>query len=1016
MNNIRFHRFLPFIIVAMVIFGLCSIANAQDAEMDAALKMELKYIEMLQQMRMPDIAEEVIEEVKKKYPEAAAKIKVLEFQGLLWTAQFEEVRKVIDAMPDKNGAEYWALNLAMADAYYAYQMYADADKLYMAFFKKFAKPSKELSSFYRDSAYKYAQMLLYLGKDAEALVAYKRLFNVKLEQDRERNVYADMAELMLKLAPEIKDKKKKAAMLKEAEGIVDKLLWKQDVWFGKAIVMKAHILMLRNDVKGAQDLVENYMPQLKIIHDSLLEDDPDGSRGWLRMSPMPQCRYLLAVLLLDAAKDEMKKPTPDEEAIKGYFLGERDPKTKKRLGNGAFNHFINVFIRFPESQWASQAGERSEEIRSIIKDRYEVEIRTPVTPQQMAKVRQMQFAGANLVFSQNKFKEAAAKYLLVLNQFPESKESVSALGNLALCYIENSTQSVDDQLMADVVAGHLSERFCNNKELMKAAGDQLRKIGDYYGNNKRDDKKREIYAMFFRDYPEHYAASQLIMSFAEREYKTGNFAGARAYYDRIVKEYSTSTYYYDALNRITQIYKEEQSATNEISSLEFFIAELQKSDRPGHNLPVAKFRLAEAQRSYGSSLLKSIVTNETADAVYQKGAMLLTKAALGFGGVSSMLAEPAAYQKNADEKTRNEQMREMSLFTKGVALSQLQYPKDKLPLYRSLAVNSFKDFLKVYPQSKYSAKAQLQIGTLYTIMEGSETDAAKQDELKQKTQEAFEALSKNYPNSDEAKNSVPMLAASLIEMGLRGEGVAKYREMFTGSGKYTASQYSAAGHALLESKEYAMAMQAYEKVLAEAKDIGVIAGAKLGKTKALLGKKQYGEARKILAAFIADPRLSKLLLVVDANMMLAEAASEEGKTEADNDLRTELFNQAVDSLKLVKSYRTNRTDIAEIDLATGDMLVRKMQAEKQLGLDDQAAETRGNAIVAFMTIIDRLDPGNESLAPYLERAYFAFTPMLLEHKAYEQAVEDCERYLKLFPQGRYKTDMQNWLNQARIGQ
>lgn len=213
-----------------------------------------------------------------------------------------------------------------------------------------------------------------------------------------------------------------------------------------------------------------------------------------------------------------------------------------------------------------------------------------------------------------------------------------------------------------------------------------------------------------------------------------------------------------------------------------------------------------------------------------------------------------------------------------------------------------------------------------------------------------------------------------------------------------------------------MALQAYSKVLAETKDIGLIAGAKLGKAKALLGKKQYSEARKILAAFIVDPNLSKLLLVVDANMMLAEAASEEGKTEADNDLRTELFNQAVDSLKLVKGYRKSKEEIAEIDLATGDMLVRKMEAEKKLGLDDQAAETRGNAIVAFMTIIDRLDPGDESLAPYLEKAYFSFTPLLLEHKAFKQAVEDCETYLRLFPQGRYKTDMQNWLNQARIGQ
>ncbi len=1016
MSDIRFHRILPFLIMALFVFSLVSGLKAQESEADAELKEELKYIELLQQWRMPDIAEEVIAEVKKAYPEAAAQIKVREFQGLLWQGKFPEVKAVIDAMPDKNSAEYWALTLAMADAHYAFQQYGDADKLYLEFFKKFPKPSQEISTFYRDSAYKYAQMLLYLGKEEEALAAYKRLSNVKLEEDRARNVNADMAELMLKLAPEIKDKKKKEEMLKEAEGLVDKLLWKQDVWFGKAIVMKAHIGLLRGDIKGAQALVENYMPQLKIIHDSLLEDDPDGSRGWLRMSPMPECRYLLALLLLNEAKAEMKKPAPDEEVIKGYFLGERDPKTKNRLNNGAFNHFINVFIRFPESQWATAAGEHSDEIRSIIKERYAVDVRTPVTAQQMEKVRSMQFAGANLVFSQNQFKEAAEKYLVVLNQFPESKEAVNALGNLAVCYIETSTQSVDDQLMADTVVGHLSERFSANEELMKAAGDQIRKIGDYYGDNKRDDKKRETYALFFRDYPTHYAASQLVMSFAEREFKAENYTGAKAYYDRVVNEYRTSTYYYDALNRITQIYKAEGNFTNELSSLESLIDALQKSERPGHNLPVAKFRLAEAQRAYGTLLLKSDATNATAEVVFNEGAQMLTRAALGFDGVVRMLADPAVYQKNAEEKERNEQMLELAAFTKGVALSQLQYPKDKLTAYRTISINAFEDFLTKYPKSKYAARAQLQIGTLYTILAGSAADEKAQNEYKAKTQKAFEDLSKNYPDSEEARNSVPMLAASLIEMGLRGEGVAKYREMFTGGGKYTPGQYSAAGEALLGAQEYTLALQAYSKVLAESKEFAVVAGAKLGKAKALLGKKQYSEARQLLATFVADPELSKLLLVVDANMLLAEAASEEGKTEADNDLRKDLFNQAVDSLKLVKNYRKTKAEIAEIDLATGNMLVRKMEAEKKLGLHDQAAETRGTAIVAFMTIIDRIDAGDASLAPYLEKAYYAFTPMLLEHKAYDQAIEDCETYLRIFPDGRYKTDMQNWLNQAKIGQ
>jgi TolA-binding protein len=973
------------------------------------LEEEFKYIDLLQQLRMPDVAEEVIAEAKKRFPEAAAQFKVRETQGLLWQGKFDEVKKVVDALPDKNSAEFWALTLAMADAYYAYQKYGDADKLYLEFFKKVDKPAPALVSFYRDSAYKYAQMLLYLGKDREALDAYRRLFKVPLEEDQARNINADMAELMLKLAPGIAKKEDKAALLKEAEGVVDKLLWKQDIWFGKAIVMKAHIFMLRGDVKGAQELVENYMPQLKTIHDSLREDDKDGSRGILRMSPMPQCRYLLAVLLMNEAMAEVKKEGGSDDKIKDLLLGERDPASKARKQNGAFNHFINVFIRFPESQWAAEAGERSETIRKIIKDRFNAELRTPVTAEQMAKVRQMQFAGAKLVFSQNQFKDAADKYLLVINQFPESPESVSALGDLAVCYIELSDKDPDAMLMADTVTTHLSERFCANAKLMKEAGDQVRRIGEHYGELKMEDKKRETYATFFRDYPSHYAAGQLVMSFGEREFNAKNYAGAMVYYKQIADIYTNSPYYFDALNRMSQVYKEEGDRVNEIQSLGVYIDRLSAGERPGHALVVAKFRLADAQREYGNALVKAAATNDLPEAlqVAQTNAVAwLTRSVVGFGAVAKMLTDsPAAYQAGDEDKKRNEQMKEMAVFTKALCLTQIQYPKEKLEVFRKGAIAAFDDYVKLYPQSSLAPKAQLQIATLYTVL----PDVAK-------AQEAFERLSKTYPNSEEAKNSVPSLAKSLIEMGLRGEGVAKYREMFMAGGTYTEGQFMAAAKALQEAKEFDLALQGYERVLAKAKDPSTVALAKLGRASTLTGQKKYPEARKLLNEFIKDKELSKLTLVVDAYLLLVEVASEEGKTEKDDHERTLLFNSAVDALKFVKKYRTEEDQQRELDLAAGQILVRKMDAEKKLGLTEKAAETRGNAIVAFLSIINSINPGNAKLATVLEKAYYSSVPLMLEHKKFKDAAEESENYLRMFPDGRYKADIQNWLNEAKIGQ
>ena len=63
-----------------------------------------------------------------------------------------------------------------------------------------------------------------------------------------------------------------------------------------------------------------------------------------------------------------------------------------------------------------------------------------------------------------------------------------------------------------------------------------------------------------------------------------------------------------------------------------------------------------------------------------------------------------------------------------------------------------------------------------------------------------------------------------------------------------------------------------------------------------------------------------------------------------------------------------------------------------------------------------LNPGNAALAGTLEKAYFYCLPLLVEHKKFKEALEDGETYLRIFPDGRYRTDIQNAMNQAKIGQ
>lgn len=975
------------------------------------LSDELKFIDELQRLRMPDIAETVIAETRKRFPaaefpEVTTQLKVREIQGLLWQGKFPEVQKIVDAMKDKNSEEYWALVLAMADSYYAFQQYSEADKRYIEFFKKVEKPARGLVSFYRDSAYKYAQMLLYLNRDAEALVAYRYLFKIPLEEGVRRNVEADVAELILKLVPDEKKKETRDAMLKEAEGLCDKLLWKQDIWFGKAIVMKAHVYKFQNDVKGAQKLVESYMPQLRTIHDSLKADDPDGKLGQLRMSPMPQCRYLLATLRMDTAMAEAKKPTPNEDIIKDMLLGEREGQNKSRnSSNGAFSQFVNVFVRYPESQWAFDAGEKSERIRKFIKTRYNTEIKTQIKPEDMKKMVQKQFEEAQLVFRQNQFKEAAEKYLAILNKFPEAPESVPSLGDLAISYIELGSKDPYDVLMAEAVTGHISERFSERPALMRDAGEQLRRIAEHYGEMKMENQKRATYTLFFRDFPTHYAAGQLIMSDAEREFAAKNYTAASKRYHDITTIYTNSVYYFSALSRLAQIEKEEGRNMNEIEALERYVEKLTEQNKPSSELVSAKFRLADAQREYASIVAKNAFTNAAPEAVAANQAEVakwLARAIAGLTDITKRLTEsPAAYHLNAEEKKRNETIKEAATFTKAICLTQIQQPAEKLADLRKAAIKAFESYVKDYPQGKYAARAQLQIGTLYTIL----LDVPN-------AQIAFEKLSRDYPSSDEAKNSIPMLAASLIEMGLRGEGVAKYRQMFATGAKYTDTQFLAAGKALEEAREFDLALQSYDKAATLTKDKTLTALAKLGRARTLVGQKRFTDAYKLLTEFTKE--YAKLRIVVDANMLLIEVASEMGKAEKDNEERKRLFNSAIAALSMVKGYTKDPTELKDLDLKAGEILVRKMQAERALGLKDAAVETRGHAIVAFTGIVVSIDPNNAALANVLEKAYYNALPLMVEHKLYEDVIADGEKYLAQFPNGKYRTDVQNWINQAKI--
>ncbi len=976
---------------------VCSAAaQGADPEKDAFLAQEQEYVRQLQDvLRMPDFAARVIEDLKKRYPDAVVALKVLELRGLLSQGKFEDVRGIIARQPNPDGPEAWAMKLAMADSLYAFGRTDEAFGFYEAFFKKYPQPPPELETFYIEAAYKYPQMLLATRMDKLALTAYKRLLAVKLPRDVVRQVQADAAELTVKLAEAEADKKARDVLLADAEKLANQLLWDQDMWFGKGIVIKAHIFMLKGDTSKAQSMIEDYMGPLKMIHDALVaQEQEEGITGLVKMSPMAQCRFLLAVMLDDEAMKIAADPAGDIEKVKDLLLGGRGTDGKRKP-NGAYQHFINVFAKFPDSQWAMEAGEREQKIRTFIRERFSVELTPQITPEMLDRIRQKQFQEARRKFASNQFEVSIEAFFDVLNRFPEAAESVIALGELTQACLEVRSADGYEALLADTVVAHLAERFSASANTL-AAGAELQRLAEHFGGLGMGEKRRQSYDLFFKHFTQHPDAPQRLMGFGAKAAEDGDDLAALDYFERLVTAYTASAWYGDALSQIAAIHNRRHNYTNEIATLDAYMAYLVKTEKPGMAAATTRFRIAQSTRSIGLARVRGAED----DAGRTEGSVHLLRAAVAYDQIAKDLAAiPAGV---AIDTKQADLLREQSFFQKAFCLAQVNAPPEAVAKTRPQAIEAYLSFVKTFPKSELAPTALIKAGTMYTVLQETE-----------KAQAIFAQLRKDYPASEEARSSVPMLAASLMELGLRGEAVAKYKEMFSGKGSDVFADYQllTAARALVDAKEYDIALQGFDKVAA-AKDPAMQAQARYGRAQALVGMKRFAEARAELETFVTT--YARSTLVVDASLLLADAASAEGETERDDKRRQELFNRAVDAFKFVRNYRKEMKEMVEIDIQVGQTMVRKMNAEKALGLNEKVGESRGRAITAFKLLIFSIDPGNAALAPYLEQAYLLSIPLELEHKKFQAAADSCEEYLAAFGGSRNAPQVRTWLNQANI--
>ena len=1010
--------FLPHGAVAQEASG----EDAQPAAVDPELTEELAFIKALLDEDMPDLAEPVIAAAKKKWPNAVPKLKVLELKGKLAAGQFDEVKKVVDSLKGKKDqeSEYWALNLSMANEYYARSMMSECRQIYEGFFKTVTNPGADLLDFYLDSGFNWTQICVREKKFDDAVKMFDQLLSKPLPDERWCAVALEEVELLLRLADDIPaDAKGKQAearkkYIETATKRVDKLLWKRELIlvFGKAIAMKAHIEMLNGNPDKAQTLVNDYMEELSEIHRNLVERDPDGSQGYVRASPMPECRYLLAKMLWDSAQAEAKKPKPDEDFIKNALFGKREKSSKKRNGLGAYNHAVNVYAKYVDSAWAADAGEMTEQIAAFVKERYKKEIKTNIPAGQIEKMRKKEYQNAYELYRSGEFEKAAAAYQDLLARVKaETKESVYARGVLADCYVtlrQNAKADKKEEYTkkAEEAENYVATQYKDQPDaLVYEAGNATLRLAAKEKDLRNRDRAQFLYDAYFSNYPKHGDAPQQAYSLASQAYGAEDWATAIRYYGLIGTQYTNSTHFVDSLNRLAACNEKTDNVAEQEKWLRAFAnATKKKDERLAVLLKLAVMQQKRAFEAYESA---AGMTNAVEAAEVQEAAFKTVLGAIrDFNqvsrGVTNVLG--SAEGKSLDEKKRAEYLhrREQSLFFLGNCLQRVPVKNPKtLSRLRKNAVDSYEEYLKSYPKGQFGAQALMRIGTIHTVEKNMD-----------KAQDAFTRLQSDFPDSPEAKNSMPVLAKSLIDMGMTSEGVAQYKKMLEATGgKYTAAQFLLAGDALLGAKSWAVAEEAYAKVAelaASLKDSAYyLQRALMGQAKAAYGAKNYAEARQKLDEFVE--KYGKTTLAVDAYDMLVEVASIEGSREKDDTLRMNAFNAAVRALKKLRNYKKDPIEQYELDIRSGEVLLRKMEAESAMNLAEAVKDTRGRAIVAFQAYLMAHEPENKEAfekltakeKELLKRCYEDILPIMAVHGSPKEDVEAYEKnYKAFFPRGQ----------------
>lgn len=838
------------------------LAAGPAARAQTDLDREFEFASGLVEWGFADFALTLVDTLQRANPSVADRAELIRAQALVASRKFKEAEAIVKRLGASPKAD--AIQISLANAYFALGETARAEAIYKAFFAKYPRrpDDPDVVRFYRDAAYRLGMMMDQAGDLDAAIESYERVLRTRPDREIERRVKSDLAKVYVRKARA--DAAKKNEYLTRAEQLANEVQnGGVDAWFGHAIVTLANVHLLRGDEARARKMLQDYRSLFADIDEALRSQNVS-----LGLSPVAGARYLLGELYQRQAASQAKSNQRDE-AVRTY--------------GRALQEYYNVFVRYGDSDTGPRAGLKAKEVQEILEKDFGKTVQIDLGDL-AAKAVQTQFRLADNLYRQDKFAEAAAEYIRVLNEYPETDRSVEALINLARSY-----ESMGDTLMMETVARYLAERFHGSD----TAALGLLTLGKAYVDRKNEVLSRTLYDLYLENFPTHDKAGAILFYLASRSQQAGDEALAASYFDRLLTDYPDDPFYARALSQVAFSYLNAGEFAKAAEAFQTVV----NDTPPNPQRAIAQYNYADALMRQGNH----------------------REAAAALGQVIQWLTEQAdAYAISAADRDTNRTTLQKALYQLGTCFAKITEPAEAVPDLRDRAIKTYQRFLADYPDADLAPRAMSGMGTV--LLERERFDEAAK---------IFDDLAVRYPDSPEGKNALFSLARSAFEIGKVDQAVAAFEKMLSQAAQYSPAEFLRIGQLMMESGQADEAIRAFRQVGDDA-ERGLVERSLFGIAEAHYTAGRHDEAIAAVDALLAKYPNSALFF--DAKFLVGEAHREAGRYPEAVAALADVFNYGRDQEQLDRATFA----LAGVQRQAGDLTAALASYQRLALLSDPA--------------------------------------------------------------------------------